>query len=368
MNELKLYNDGQSEFLIKNSPNGEVRNLTTTVVLDPDTDVYQMSVKRGDRWQKVNVLTAMGYANLNKYLGISFVSATSLLNDEGNAVCNPYFKYDSDGDIEYVKVRLIGIGRNHIGNLVAIDYTLRYDLKMYLAQDVMARWSGRAGDATKSWGELFSTPNVPDDIKKDPKKKLVHVPGGLTLALDITSKDVIGLIQEHSSRQKFAERNASTICRRNILKSLTGKSVVPDNLEVKVSCWPTRDRKLTELAKVVEDAKDGRCESDGEVVEVSAVSEVISDPDEVNAAVSGDFDEEMVADAEYTPIVQQDPEDYRKLLRSYYRRMKNPEQQAKALKVLKDNGLSGPADIKELADVKLLHTLECEFAAIVGAE
>lgn len=285
---------GETVAIIKSTSDGLIRNHKVLVRMRPEKgEVYPhdfFDPQVGEYTRKW-VITAAGYAKMNQFAGVSFISPDTIIGDEGKETGNPYFCREGS-EIRYVKVRRIGIGRNPIGNLVAIDLTVTYNLELYLAQDVFDRWQGKTSDAaTASWGQLFAAGNVPKEIQEAPTKKLIECPGGVVLAVDLANREVVGMIQEHITRQKFAERHAVTIVERNILKKFFASSLVGADLSVPVVSWQQVDRNLISTAKAIQGSKDGRVVVDAEPIDVSR-EEVDLDKVDIDQALAGDADEE----------------------------------------------------------------------------
>ncbi len=282
--------------IVKSTANGLVKSTLVHVPLsEARGEIWHMGAFVGEQWNPKArcAITAAGYNKLNQFGGMSFATPETLVAEDGKPTSNPYFHREK-GEIMYVKCRRIGIGRNAVGNLIAIDLTVTYNIRDYFAQDVFAKWTGKKKDATfANWGEIYDADAVPEEVKKNGKRKLVACPGGVVLAIDLTKKEAIVLISEHIGRQKFGERNAWTICERNILKKFYAAAQLnPNNLTVPVVSWQTVDRDIVQLAKVAADAAAGKVEVGGEELELQRDAEVVGGED-IDAALAGDADEDM---------------------------------------------------------------------------
>ncbi len=279
--------------LLKLTPQGLVRNWMCAVRLSEEKgEVYRM---RG-----APIITAAGYDRCNLFAGITFVCPPVVAGEDGTDRPNPYLHRSKSTGVEWVRVRQVGVGRNPQANLVAHDLTLNYDLSMYWAQDILSKWSGRKSDACKSWGTL-------ENIKADgqyesiyPRQKVIALPDGFALIVDLTHLDVVACVLEHINRQKFAERNAITICRRNILKRHFAAAKLDNSLTVNIVGWPQIDRDLDELREVVSKADAGKVTLGGEAVIVERNVET-PDRDEADAVLSGDVHEDMTGDDDDEP-------------------------------------------------------------------
>lgn len=360
-NQLILTNDNGDKQLIRTLGNGsEIRNVTTKMELATERgELYGMTVKSGEQYVKRNVITAAGFYKMNQNAGISFISPPTIVDDNGKEVGNPYpCPTEDKKEVKYVKVRRIGIGRNSVGNLVAIDYTLTYDMSLYRAEAFLSKWKGtHRSSSFQSWGELYSTDNIPKKALEG-ARKVIDCPGGVSLVVDLTNRDVINLICDHVNRQKFAERNAITICERNILKKFFATSFTDDGT-VKVVAWPQADRNMQQLARAVVEAGEGHVEAEGEQIEVQVASEVIDDPEEMRAALSGDMSEddpqEDVEEGEFVHA-EESVDSIRAAIRN-------------ALDVAKSNGKTESARsiLQKHNLVTLKQIAECKSVDVLGA-
>lgn len=284
--------------IVKTTARGEVHSMLTRVPLSKDAgEVYDMKAGWDNAKKQAIVkrtITAMGYMKLNAFAGVTFITPETLMTDDGRVAPNPYMHRDKNGDTEYVRVRKIGIGRSATGNWMAVDYTLTFNLRTYFAIDLMSKWTGRKSDAVAEWGQLFARGEAMTNVF--PRQKLYDLPNGVSLVVDLTHKDVIGLLNEQFSRHKFAERQAITICERNILKRFIPVTVLPPNGSVPVVSWPQMDRDYQTLQQMAADAQQGRVAIDDAIIDVTPVEQVIGDKEEdledINAAMEGEYDGE----------------------------------------------------------------------------
>ncbi len=291
--------------MVKRTPSGFVHSTMARVPLSVQRDeIYLMNRYNPStrEYETKNVITAAGYHKLNQFAGVSFISPDTLTNDDGTIVGNPYSHASGDAtskkEVQYVRVRRVGIGRNAQGNWVAIDLTVTYDLTLYFAQDMWAAWQGKkSSPSSAKWGSLYSTENVPHEVRTNPQLRIIDCPGGVSLAVDLNARPVVALFQEHINRQKFAERNAVTICERNILKKFFATSRVGTDMTVPVISWPQVDLDLQQIDNITRAVSRGSAVIDGEEVIVeSAVIE--ADQDEAEAALAGEYDEDQASDSD----------------------------------------------------------------------
>lgn len=297
--------DQQEASLVKMTSTGLVKAVKTYVRVNPSKgETYTLPKwtldEQSNQWVKEEqiILTAMGYHRLNQFAGVSLNGPDTLLDDDGNVKPNPY-SHRVNGEVQYVKVRRFGIGRNAIGNWIAMDLTVTYDLELYFAQDIWAKWRGKTNAAAPAdWGKVYSTENIPSEILTDGSKKVVHCPGGVSLAVDLTSMQVLSLFNDRVKRQKFCERNAITICDRNILKKILGAQYVGEDLRVQVVSWQQADLDREAIEEMLVRLREGKLNIAGEIVDVEAEHIDVSEKDEVDAALHGEVDEEMARDAD----------------------------------------------------------------------
>lgn len=294
--------------LVKQTEGGVIQAFRARVVLSDKKDelFWMAGYDENKQWNTrlKGIPTAAGYNRINQVVGITFHQPEIQKMDNGSMVPNPFISRDKQG-IQYVRIRLLGFGRLPTGNLTICDQTLYYDLRTYFAQDLMSKWTGKKSDNVKAWGRLTpSGADAPEGV--DPASwNPVEIPGGLTLWVDLSNKDVVALYAEHISRQKFAERNARTIVQRNIIKAITGITRLdehrldgsnpesPKVYSVQVTGWVQADSTIREVEARVNDIHEGTMEIDGQVIEVHQTTET-PDKAEIDEALVGDADEEML--------------------------------------------------------------------------
>lgn len=290
-------NEGEPgiQTLVKFTAAGAVQKMMTRVPLNEDLGhVYPMGGMKDGKWDSRAsvIITAAGYDRLNQFGGISFSTPPSLPGPGGSMIPNPKIDLGDSGHIECVRVTMFGVGRNALGNMVAISKTIVYDLRTYLAQDLMSKWTGRKKDAPKDWA--FLSPGGEDiPRRKDyPVQQAYSVPGGFYMVVNLAHKDVINLMAEHINRCKFAPRMAETICKRNILKQLFAASKLAPDLTVPVVGWVQRDEEVAGIGKAISESCDGKLDVDGTIIDVQASTDK---PDlvETEAILHGSQDEDQ---------------------------------------------------------------------------
>lgn len=271
--------------LCKMTSRGIVRAIRTTITLSPAAGHVYSFPGQG------NMIAAAGYDHINKAIGVSRFQPPDMVGDDGARHPNPWVVYDQFDSIKRVVVRMIGFGRNAIGNWLALDSTLHYDLIPCFAQDVLRKWKPKNGTQAK-WGTMYPAENVPSDVRTAVDKKCIALPGGYVLAVELTG-DMLQIIAEHAHRCRFATRNAETIVWRNILKRFVGRQKLGDSFGVTVTAWQQPDREhVDQLVNLVESASGGSFQIDGDIVNVETDSVTVADPESEAEALTGEEHED----------------------------------------------------------------------------
>lgn len=176
--------------------------------------------------QKNFAITNEGYNLLNKVAGISIVTPQKVTADEREHP-NPYIeRHPTTKLIESVFIRKIGIGYNLIGNVVVVDKTLLYNIYAYFIESIQSKmkkvvWKNNRPTKEKLHPDCAVIGTK--DEKPDPAKKgrwaffeTVHPLG---LWINYEDPVIIDCLNEHTQKQRFGDRIASTIVERNIMKS-----------------------------------------------------------------------------------------------------------------------------------------------------
>lgn len=332
---------------------GVIRCVERVVKLDgAKNHWYFRSAKdvETDRWVKRKVITATGLDYINQFIGISFVTPDWLVSDDGKKVENPQIVYSPNGLVERIRCRTIGIGRSQSGNLTAFDLTFVYSFIAYLGSDIYAKWCSTKDNkvTTKPWGRLVSDEGyVPDSTKKR-----FAVSSGIYLECDLSAPEVVSLIPKQLEEQKFADRRALSMARRNIIKAMTGLTYANDDSTVSVTCWPDSDRDWQSILDVISNHQQGKLIIEGETVEVTKASKV-ADEDDIESSV----DEEVVEIDNSEPVSEESMEKFRTEARELVSKHGPKSDKVMAafksvgFRSAKDMALNGKAkDFKKLSD------------------
>ena len=169
-------------------------------------------------------ITYTGYKHLNKGASISILTPT-IVSHDGQEVANPRVeRADNTKAVEAVAIRKIGIGFDPLGNVVAVDKSLYYNIYTYFIQSLQAKMSAKKWDESNNRpGKEPLYPNcaIIGTIDEKPEKgKWVFYETASPLGIwaDYEHPAILECLTEHTQRQRFGDRIADTIVCRNILK------------------------------------------------------------------------------------------------------------------------------------------------------
>jgi len=224
------------------------------------------------------LVTATGYRHLNKVASISIVTPQSVIVD-GHPVPNPHIERNSrTRAIESVNIRKMGIGYSPAGNVVVLDKTLFYNVYTYFIQSIQAKmkrvvWiSGKPTDKKE-----FPNCAVYGTADEKPKAAgrwaffLTEEPLGIWINYE--DQAINDCLEEHTQRQRFGDRMATTIVERNILKDhpaiavsqvfeKTGNAGI--QATVTIHGW-RNDNSPRNISEIMRRAEDGKESADFEV-------------------------------------------------------------------------------------------------------
>jgi len=175
--------------------------------------------------QKNFAITNEGYNLLNKVAGISIVTPQKVTADEREHP-NPYIeRHPTTKLIESVFIRKIGIGYNLAGNVVIVDKTLLYNIYAYFIESIQSKMKKvvwKSGKPTKE--KLYPDCAVIGTKEEKPEKRggrwaFFETVPPLGLWINYEDPVIVDCLNEHTQKQRFGDRIASTIVERNIMKS-----------------------------------------------------------------------------------------------------------------------------------------------------
>lgn len=232
MEKVRALGDGEA-FVRWDEKGNAVRAVKTVVPLTLEEN--HLYVVQG----KVRV-TADGYTRLNTFAGITTVTPEEIVVD-GMARPNPYIERNprNGNVIDRVHCRVVALGHSATGNLVALDYRLRFDPTAYFIRDLKQRQRYNPKDVLDMLQSEF------DEEKKAGKRRgwsfYAVAPAGddfVGIAVNWSNKDVADKLKDQTELTLFAERRAQTICRRNALRhhpAIAVTSVQLDNRTVRLN-------------------------------------------------------------------------------------------------------------------------------------
>lgn len=178
------------------------------------------------------LVTAAGYWHLNKTAAISIVNAGSVVVD-GRQMGNPYiYRNPETKAVEGVAIRKLGIGFAPTGQLVVVDRTLYFNTWTYFLQSIQAKMSRMVWAKNAQSGRFeptdrrkhpdcaeYGVKDQPPDKARGGRWVFYPIEGPLGVWVNFLDSATLECLKEHTQRQRFGERIASTIIDRNIFKS-----------------------------------------------------------------------------------------------------------------------------------------------------
>lgn len=269
----------------------------------------KVALKKGVHFIKISgkfTITSQGYNELNRIANISLVKPPSIVVD-GRDMPNPYIERDSETKcVDVVHIRIVGIGFAPTGNLVIVDKSLIFNLTTYFIQDIAAKtkkfpvcgcW-GIDKEEPTAWqtkiDKWVSGKNVGDVVNAKPTDtaNLQFIPvkkaGNISMGLwvDFAHPEIQAAFNEFTSRMKFAERIADTICSRNVLKAhpsigladISDKTTEKDPNQISVMVYGFKhDMSIRSLREICTAGSQGDI---GKVKEIAGASvETIAEPE-----------------------------------------------------------------------------------------
>lgn len=301
------------EVYFKVTKGGEImRPVKSRMLLHEKLDhIYKVGYGEKKRFG----ITYSGYKHLNKGASISILTPQKVSHD-GQDVANPRIeRNDNTKAVETVSIRKIGIGFDPLGNVVAVDKSLFYNIYTYFIQSLQAKMSAKKWDkANNRPGKEPLYPNcaiIGTIDEKPPKGKWVFYETATPLGIwaDYEHPAILECLNEHTQRQRFGDRIADTIVCRNILKDhpAIGISHAPPQEDrgkkkdhkayVWVYGW-RHDFAAPDIKHLLKQAEQGS-------VEISVDAEVI---EEIEPEIEKEAIEETITD-EKTPAEQEEPPD-----------------------------------------------------------
>lgn len=292
---------GEGECFVRRDGDGFLESIKMNVTL---TEGKKEIYKIGEKW----CISASGYDKLNQAAGLSVV-APKTINLDGRNTGNPHFEFDMHKqNLRAVTVRRIVVGPSPIGNLVAIERLLRFDVDMYFLEDLQFKVKKRAGAGG------YGTHEVKPSTISNKDSAVMFPLGPAALWVDVSHVDIQDAFREHIRRCKYAERMATTMCERNAFAShpaIARRHVEPVGGVVVVPVFGGRmivnQDRIKELMAAFEEGDFTKVEEVEVVtateVETPALEEVLTASEEDELSPSGETEDK--SETPKTPPVKQ---------------------------------------------------------------
>lgn len=352
--------------VVKATKHGTIKAAKTFVPLVEGTDTWKMVVKEkiGGQWtsRDTHKISALGYDKMNQWANVAIYHPETLTLGDGSTHANPHL-HKVGSTIEYVRVRLRGLGLSPLGNVIMHDCTLNFDLLSYMAESLLAKWKGYGDGAPKEWGKLYDADNVPDEVRKDGQCREFPCGSGLVLSVQLNHSEVAKLVHDGVQLVKKAIERAQTMCRRNLLRRFFA-AVEPVNYKGRMGVWVTTwtqvARDFAEMSDLMNGAESGSVSVNGQQRDVEAHVDVdhVTEPDEENEAEfaadmePGEVSDEDPADSGVEPVAPAqsgipDVKDLRAKVRAKYAELVKLTNATKANGAMEASGFNGLQDVAD---------------------
>jgi len=260
-------------------------------ILNPFEGHLSLSEKKGHlyRIKSKYAISSTGYVHLNRIASINLVTPQSVVVDK-MAYPNPHVeRHKVTKAIETVNVRKMAIGFSPVGNIVAIDKTLFYNVYTYFIQAIQAKMKQKIYQKEDlkypGCAEYGTRREKPE---KEGKWVFFETVRPLGIWIDYSHEAIIACLEDHTQRQRFGDRIAQKIAERNCLKDhpaigISQVSVTFDKedrekknaiAEVKVYGWRHElDAKAVSDISDQAEAGDKRIKTEASVIEAEVEEE-----------------------------------------------------------------------------------------------
>ena len=287
------------------------------LILNPFEAKLTLSERKGHLYwiQGKHAISGAGYVHLNRIASVNLVTPQNVVVD-GRLVPNPHVERNkSTRAIEAVNIRKIAIGFSPVGNIVAIDKTLFYNVYTYFIQSIQAKMKRKKTDSEELMYPNCATYGTRRDKPetKDGKWVFYETARPIGIWADFSHVAIIACLEDHTQRQRFGDRIAQKIVERNCLKDhpAIGISQVEatggkDNAvtEVKIYGWRHELEKsnIDDIAVKVE-AGDGSIKTEEDVIDVK-----VEEEEKVIEEARDEETETEPAEQEKSPAEMEEPE------------------------------------------------------------
>lgn len=159
------------------------------------------------------VITASGYDKINRIASVNLIMPPRIEVPNHGEQPNPFFVIDNEtGAIRFVMAKMSGVGYSPVGTLCVVDQTLLFDLQSYLKMDCLAKIR-----KDRSAGRITGL-NMLSEEEREYGYFLPILDKNYGVWLNTRHEEFAKVVSEHQQRQRFAERIALGILKRNCLK------------------------------------------------------------------------------------------------------------------------------------------------------
>lgn len=260
-------------------------------ILNPFEGQLKLSERKGYLYKIKGkyAISGAGYVHLNRIASVNLITPQEVSVDQ-RTYPNPHVERNpTTKAIETVNIRKMAIGFSPVGNIVAIDKTLFYNVYTYFIQAIQAKMKAVDWNSKKpKYPDCAIYGTRRDKPDKDGKWIFFETIKPLGIWIDYTHEAIIACLEDHTQRQRFGDRIAQKIAERNCLKDhpAIGVSMVPvyftdddkkkENAIADVSVYGWRHeldaKSISDISEQAEKA-DGRIKTEASVVEAEVVEE-----------------------------------------------------------------------------------------------
>lgn len=177
---------------------------------------YTADTPEGSR----KVVSARGWEYIAAIAGLGFFKPPTIVDANGIERDNPVI-VRRGSSVSYVRIREMLIARGENGNLRALDLTMEYDLDGALATKLFDQWMG---DGQPDWGYVCNGETAAEEAKAKPRVGRVDIGGGNCLLYKLSEIKVLRILREHTSWTLMADRAATTLVERNLMRRFFGRT------------------------------------------------------------------------------------------------------------------------------------------------
>lgn len=184
-------------------------------ILNPFEAKLVLSENKGHLYRMKGkfAISGTGYVHLNRIASINLVTPQNVVVDK-MSYPNPHVeRHPVTKAIETVNIRKMAIGFSPVGNIVAIDKTLFYNVYTYFIQAIQAKMKKNESKDCAAYGTRRDKPD-----KEKGKWVFYETVRPLGIWIDYTHAAIIACLEDHTQRQRFGDRIAQKIAERNCLK------------------------------------------------------------------------------------------------------------------------------------------------------